>query len=156
MVKDHGSSSDCLSSCTRGELGEYFTDEGNQIVITGEFLVYVIEDTGYYPALISMSNSQFAKAKQWNAMSTRLMVDIEGKMENPALFYTAYELTSVPQSNDKGSWFGWSISMKFDAKSGGIIKQLPNGGEIYLAARKLIKDIKDGSVTVKSEQDDVM
>jgi hypothetical protein len=159
LVADHGSDSSCLESCTRGEKGEYFTSEGNQIVITGEFLVYVLDDNGgYNPALISMSGSQFKKAKLWNAMISRLMIDIKGEKKNPAMFWTAYQLTTVPESNDLGSWFGWGIKMKYDAASGGIIQNIPNGKNIYLEARQFKKDVKEGNVKVspESQDDDVM
>ena len=99
------------------------------------------------------------KAKQWNAMISRLMVKIEGKMENPAMFWTAYKMTTVPESNDLGSWFGWSISMLYDAQSGGIIQNLDNGKNIYLEARKFRKDVAEGNVNVAPESvsnDDVM
>jgi hypothetical protein len=159
LVADHGSDSSCLESCTRGEKGEYFTSEGNQIVITGEFLVYVLDDSGgFTPALISMSGSQFKKAKLWNAMISRLMIDIKGEKKNPAMFWTAYQLTTVPESNDLGSWFGWGIKMKYDAASGGIIQNVPNGKDIYLEARQFKKDVKEGNVKVspESQDDDVM
>lgn len=32
LAADHGSSSDCLDGCQRGDKGEYLTDEGNEIV----------------------------------------------------------------------------------------------------------------------------
>jgi hypothetical protein len=159
LVNDHGSSSDCLESCQRGDKGEYFTSEGNEIVPTGEYFVFVIDGDGNHtPALLSMSKSQMKKAKQWNAMISRLMIDINGKKENPAMFWTSYQLTTVPESNDQGSWFGWSVKMNHDAQSGGIIQNLSNGKNIYLEARKFKKDVQSGNVNVSAESvdDDVM
>ncbi len=159
LAANHGSSSSCLESCTRGEKGEYLTAEGNEIIPTGEYFVFVIdEDGGYNPAIISMSKSQLKKAKQWNSMISRLMIDINGVKKNPAMFWTAYQLTTVPQSNDLGSWFGWSVKILHDAKSGGIIQQLANGKEIYLAAREFKSQVASGDVNVSPEasDDDVM
>ena len=56
-------------------------------------------------------------------------------MFNPAMFWTAYKLTSVPESNDNGAWMNWEVEMIYDAESGGIIQNIPNGGNIYLQAR---------------------
>ena len=160
LVRDHGSDSACLANCTRGDKGEYFTDEGNEIVPTGEYFVFIVnEDGSHSPALLSMSKSQMKRAQQWNAMISRLMVDIQGKKQNPAMFWNAYNLSTVPESNDQGSWFGWSIKMLFDAQSGGIIQNLDNGKNIYLEARAFKKDIAAGNVNVSSESttdDDVM
>tara|TARA_X000001388_G_scaffold73794_1_gene65945 strand:+ start:21817 stop:22608 length:792 start_codon:yes stop_codon:yes gene_type:complete len=159
-VAEHGASSDCLASCSRGDKGQYITAEGNEIVPTGEYYIYVIDEVGnHFPAMLSMSSSQMKKAKQWNAMISRLMIDINGKKQNPAMFWTAYKLSTVPESNDQGSWFGWSISMLYDAQSGGIIQNLDNGKNIYLEARAFRKDVAEGNVNVAPESvtdDDVM
>ncbi len=147
LVNDHGSDSACLDNCTRGSRGEYLTDEGNEIVPTGEYFVYVVEDDGNYsPAMLSMSKSQLKRARQWNSMINRLQVPHPqgGGTINPAMFWNAYTLSTVPEENDQGSWFGWSVKMKFDAKSGGILKNNPNGTEIYLAARDFKQQVASG------------
>ena len=48
--------------------------------------------------------------------------------------------------------------MNHDAKSGGIIKNLKNGQDIYLAARKFKAQVASGEVKVSPEtqDDDVM
>ena len=140
-VADHGSDDSCLSNCTRGDKGEYF--------------FFLITEDGYTPAMISMCKSQLKKAKQWNTMMNRLMVDVNGRKVNPAIFWTSYTLKTVPEQSDAGSWFGWSVECDFDAKSGGIIKNLPNGEEIYLAARDFKSQLKAGYVQVSpAPQDD--
>lgn len=155
FVADHGPDSVCLEGLTRGSRGEYLTSEGNEIVPTSEFIVLVLDESGSFtPASISMSKSQSKKARQWNAMMTRLMIEVEGKRVPAASFWNAYQLTTVPEENDQGSWFGWNIKMLFDANSGGIIEQLPNGTDIYLAARSFRDQVKSGEVAVKQEEPD--
>ena len=48
--------------------------------------------------------------------------------------------------------------MNYDADSGGIIKKLKNGKEIYLAARNFKAQVAQGEVKVspESQDDDVM
>ena len=72
------------------------------------------------------------------------------------MFWNAYKLTTVPEENDQGSWFGWNIEMMFDANSGGIIEQLPNGTGVYLSAREFKDQVSSGEVKVspESEKDD--
>ena len=159
MVADHGADSSCLESCSRGDKGEYFTDEGNEIVPTGEYFVFMInKDGSHTPAVLSMSKSQLKKARQWNTMMNRLQIVANGKQINPAMFWTSYQLTTIPEQNDQGAWFGWSIKMNHDADSGGIIKKLKNGKEIYLAARNFKAQVAQGEVKVspESQDDDVM
>ena len=158
LVAVHGSDEKVLEKCSRGDKGEYFTDEGNEIVITGEYFVFLIDDDGYTPAVLSMSKSQFKKARTWNTMMNRLMIDADGQVINPAMFWTSYQLTTVPEKNDQGSWFGWSFKMNHDAKSGGIIQNHSQGEEIYLAARNFKAQVAQGDVKVspESQDDDVM
>ena len=110
------------------------------------------QDGAYSPALISMSGSALKKAKKWNSMMNRLQIPHpNGKgTVNPAMFWTAYTLTTVPEQNDMGSWFNWEVTMKYDAKSGGIIQNLSTGENIYLEARTFrnkVTEGKDGKVT---------
>ena len=60
-------------------------------------------------------------------------------------------MTTVPEENDQGSWFGWNIEMLFDASSGGIIQNLKSGRDIYLAARNFKDQVSSGEVKVSPE-----
>jgi hypothetical protein len=127
----------CLDDCTRGERGEYFTPDGDEIVVTATYVILVLADDGSFsPALLSMAKSQIKKSRQWNSIMHRLKISVDGdgKTITPAMFYDAYQLSSVEESNDQGSWFGWSVRSLYGS-TGGILKNLPNGEEIYLAAR---------------------
>ena len=158
LQQDHGSSSDCLSSCDIGEKGEYFTSEGNEIVPTGEYFVFVInEDGNYAPAIISMSKSQLKKARRWNSMMNQLKIKMKdgSGMFTPAMYYASYKLTTVPETSKAGQdYFGWDIEM-CDGDSGGILKSLDNGSEIYLAARSFKESITSGDVQVAPQEGEV-
>tara|TARA_R100000656_G_scaffold117522_2_gene90909 strand:+ start:5677 stop:6483 length:807 start_codon:yes stop_codon:yes gene_type:complete len=155
LIRDHGADSAILQGCTRDE--ETFRDltkEGNEIVTTAEYFCYVVDvKTGTFnQALIAMTSSQLKKARRWNSMIAQLQIpNPNGGLFNPACFWNAYKLTTVPEENDKGSWFGWQVDQMFDADSGGIIKNIPNGQDIYLAARSFRDQIKQGSVNVSPD-----
>ena len=153
FVADHGKDSSCLERCTRGAKGEYLTDEGNEIVPTGEYFVFVVDADGFSPAMLSMAKSQLKKARQWNMMISRLMINAGSTRINPAMFWTAYQLTTVPEENDQGAWFGWSVKMLHDAASGGIIDNHSQGKEIYLAARDFKSQLSTGDVRISPESD---
>ena len=161
LVKDHGLTPAIMDSCVQNDKGKLKTPDGNDLVATAEYFVYVVEDDGNYsPAILSMSSSGIKKSKKWNSMMGRLQINHpSGKGTiNPAMFWTAYTLTTVPEQNDMGSWFNWEVSMKFDAKSGGVIENLAKGKELYLEAREFRKNIQSGEVKVSPESpnDDVM
>ena len=75
-----------------------FLPNGNEVVRTNEYFVFVVDDDGVYsPALISMSSSGLKKSKRWNSMINRLQIphpNGSGTI-NPAMFGLAYRLTSV-------------------------------------------------------------
>mgnify|MGYP003634099396 FL=1 len=155
FIADHGvNCTALLDRCTDDGRGGLRTPEGNSLVNTSEYFVYQIDkDGGYSPAMISMSSSGIKKAKKWNSMMNRLQIPHpsgSGTL-NPAMFWTAYQITTVPESNDNGSWFNWEISMRFDAKSGGIIQNLDAGKDIYLEAREFKKKVQSGDVNIKSD-----
>ena len=50
------------------------------------------------------------------------------------------------------AWFGYEIKPVYDAKSGGIIEQLKNGTEIYLAARAFKEKVVSGDVQVQQDE----
>jgi len=70
------------------------------------------------------------------------------------MFWNAYKIFSVPESNDEGSWFNWEIEMLYDAKSGGILENLENGTQLYLEARTFKKKIAEGDVKVSPETEE--
>ena len=155
FIADHGvNCTALLDRCTDDGRGGLRTPEGNSLVNTSEYFVYQIDkDGGYSPAMISMSSSGIKKAKKWNSMMNRLQIPHPSGTGtlNPAMFWTAYQITTTPESNDNGSWFNWEISMRFDAKSGGIIQNLDAGKDIYLEAREFKKKVQSGDVNVKSD-----
>ena len=67
------------------------------------------------------------------------------------ILHVSYKLTTVPEENDKGSWFGWQVDQLYDAQSGGIIGKIPGGESIYLAARSFREQIQSGNVKVSPD-----
>ena len=155
FVKDHGSDSSVLDSCVQdADSFTFVNDEGNEIVTTAEYFLFLIEDGKYEPAVLSMSKSQLRKSRRWNSVMNQLKIQSDDGVNffSPALFYTAYNLTSAPQTNEKGTWFGWEIEMLWGDK-GGILSNMDNGEEIYLAARSFKEKVQSGDVKVQPDQE---
>ena len=145
FVGDAGSDPD-LSQITKGEKGELITKAGNELVLTAEYFCVMIDPDTNLPrqVVISMAKTQFKAAKTWNAMISNLVIprpDGKGTF-NPAMFYKSYRLTTIPQSNDQGSWFGWHITMDKDTM------ELADGLELYLGSRNFRKSVAAGEVKV--------
>jgi len=89
--------------------GKWITPEGNEIIDTAEHYVLVESlDGTWSPALISMTSTKLKVSRQWN---TRMqMVKIPGTQITPASYAKAYQLTTVVQKNDKGTFYNFAIA----------------------------------------------
>lgn len=147
FVADHGADATILAKCTPNDKKMMMTPEGHEIIGTHEYYVYVYndEDNTVFQAVISMAKTQSGKARGWNTSINQLEIEHpkgSGKMINPAMFYRSYVLTTKPEQNDQGMWFGWIIT------PAEMVPMLPRGSELYLKARQFYKDIAAGKVEV--------
>ena len=85
---------------------------GNYLEETAYY--YVLMETkagGMTPALITMKSSQLSVSKKWLAMMKLIKIaDGKGGFGRPPMHGVMYNLSSVLQKNDKGSWYGWSVT----------------------------------------------
>lgn len=154
FVADHGASDSILLECTKNEMGQDILPNGNEVITVAEYFCFIIDPETKMPSqcVLTMSKTQFKKAKLWNSMMTNLLVpkpDGSGNF-NPAIFYMSYKLTTVPESNDKGNWFGWKIEPNVPTV------QLDHGSDLYLASRAFRAAIASGAVKVADHEDDVV
>lgn len=85
----------------------------DRIVDTRNHYVLIIDPkTGAArPALLSLSSTQIKKSKAWNTDMNNIEFKREdGSSYKPATFATVYRVTTVPESNNKGNWFGWRFT----------------------------------------------
>jgi hypothetical protein len=145
FVADHGVSDAEYKACEVDDKGNHITADGNEIVPTAEYYGLVVDEEKKTTkqVVISLAKSQLKKARRWNTLINQLQIpkpDGKGTM-NPAMFYMAYKLTTVPESNDNGSWFGISVAAyKPTTEIGGV--------ELYMAAREFRKAVIGGDVKV--------
>lgn len=151
LVADHGSDYD-LEECEQDENGRYYNEEGNSIVLTHEYFSFVVNpETGeYFPIVISMTSSQLKKSRRWNTMINQLQVPRKSGIGtfNPAMFYRSYHFRTVPESNNKGSWFGYSIT------GSEMVPDLEGGIDIYTAAKSMRESILSGEIKAAAPMED--
>jgi len=100
-----------LAQTNRGDDGRDRLSNGNYVEDTGNHFVYILDEE-YNPiemALLTMKSTQKKKLKLWNSMiSTRKMKGKNGFFTPPS-WASAYRLSTVQESNNKGSWTGWAV-----------------------------------------------
>jgi hypothetical protein len=106
---------------------------------TRNHYVLILSDSGYSPALISISSSQIKKSRQWmSKMDGIKLRRADGSMFTAPMFSHSYNLTTVPESNDKGSWYGWKIQTN----------SLVEDANLYQAAKAFRDAVGAGEVIV--------
>lgn len=111
FIRAHGP--EILAECKRNEKGQDVLRNGNMIATTAYFYgTYIDQDSGERrPAVIGMTSTQLKKARQWLNTMTGLKVETPKGKITPPMFSHIYNLETVPESNEKGSWMGWKISL---------------------------------------------
>lgn len=152
LVKDHGSDMTVLKLLTKDpQTGRDVLPNGHELVRASLYYLYVIDEEtgGFQSVALSLSATQLKKARRWNTLMETLSVrnPSNGKHFRPAPFYMTYKLTSVAESNDKGSWSGLKVEYYRP------LIELPNGLDIYMAARSLRDAINQGTVKTQSMEE---
>lgn len=92
-------------------MGAFNEKTSDVLMDTRNHYVLVLQaDGSFTSALISMSSSQVKKSRQWMSKMEGLRFKRgDGTLFTPPMFSHAYKLTTVPESNDQGSWYGWKV-----------------------------------------------
>ena len=137
-VSIHSSASDIMS---KTKMDANFKDRlpnGNYIEKTASHFVVITQPTAA-TALISMKSTQLKISRKWNSMMAGIKMKGKNGMFTPASFSHTYQLRTVQQSNDKGTWFGWEVQ-----KIGPV-----SNAEMYQQAKTFADNISQGNVKAK-------
>ena len=108
-VAIHEVDSDLLSKVTRDKSNKDRLPNGNYLENTASHFVILMGDTPT-TALISMKATQLKISRKWNSMMMGIKMQGKSGLFTPPTYSHIYNLKTVQQSNDKGTWFGWDVS----------------------------------------------
>jgi hypothetical protein len=95
-----------------------------------------------------MKKTQMKIAKQWNTRRAGLKVmHPEKGLFNPPMWATVWSLRTVQESNDKGSWFNYSVLQ-------GNVDDVPQSA--ILEARDLYEQFRKGEIKTSAVSADEM
>ena len=142
---------DIMDQVTRGQdnkdwLPKQANGEQHYIEDTGNHFVYILNENyePVEPALITMKSTQKKHSKRWNSMIQQKRLQGKNGSFHPPSFGTVYRLSSVMESNSKGSWPGWNIA--YDSDLSQNPKTLAKTKEFY-------KDTSEQSVNIFGKVD---
>lgn len=148
LVKTYGDDEAIFAKTSKNEKKKDVLPNGNEVVLTHEFYSFIVDTLSgfYFRAVIGFASTQTKKARRWNTVINGRQVEKPGGGTfNPAMFYTAFRMTTVPEQNPSGSWMGWKIDIEADTLD------IKNGETIYLAARAFRKSVLEGAVKVAED-----
>jgi hypothetical protein len=120
--------------------GKDFLPSGNNIVQTAYHYVVAVINDKPVQAVITMSSTQLKKSRRWNSMIVSRRETINNAVITPPTYGQVYLLKTVPESNDRGTWFGWAI------ESAGLVSDIT----IYNEAKAFNGSVGSGLVKVSA------
>jgi hypothetical protein len=100
-----------LAQTHRDEGGRDVLASGNYVQTTANHYVLLVEGEKYVPVMVAMYSSQLKKSRRWNSIMAGHRINNNGKSIIPPSYSHMYHLSTVPEKNSKGSWFGWKIDL---------------------------------------------
>ena len=111
LVEMHNADSGILGKTTKDKIT--FKDtlaNGNYIATTAYHYVMVQgTDGNWSQAVISMTSTQLKKSRRWNSLMLTQKVEGPSGSFTPPTYAIIYKLSTVSESNDRGSWFGYQV-----------------------------------------------
>ena len=146
-VAIHPVSSGIIKDATRGADWKDRLPSGNYLENTASYFV-LTEDL--QTALISMKSTQLKVSRSWNSMMNSIKLKGKNGLFTPAAYSHVYNLKTVQQSNDKGTWFGWNVSLVGPVQD----------KNLYEAAKQFASnvgnvEVKHGGGETESKKDEV-
>ena len=105
-VAIHSVASGIINDATRGADYKDRLPNGNNLENTASYFVMLPD---MQQALITMKSTQLKVSRSWNSMMNSIKLQGKNGLFTPAAYSHVYKLSTVQQSNDKGTWFGWNI-----------------------------------------------
>ena len=146
-VAVHAVDSNTVASAKRDAMNKDRLPNGNYLENTASHFVMLLGDNPS-TALITMKATQLKTSRKWNTMMMGIKLQGKTGLFTPPTYSHVYKLTTVQQSNDKGTWFGWDVDKVSPVQDRAIYDQAKG---FSLSISKGNVNAKHGSDSVNSE-----
>ncbi len=107
IVKSHRDSSILEEVVSKNDKGQNVLRNGNVVSDTAYFFGLLPRETEPLLAVIGMTSTQLKHARFWLNLMSGLKVGPNRR--TPPMFSHKYLVSTGPERNEKGSWYGWVI-----------------------------------------------
>lgn len=129
-----------LAQCEKDDKGRLVTPKGTYVQETAQFFGLNLTSDKRL-SFLPFASTQLKKARQINTFATNnKLKDESGREFTPPLFYQAYMLSTVPESNAKGNWMGWKV------ERGPLLQDLEGGMEMFEKLLQYSQQVTAGDV----------
>lgn len=132
---------------TENSEGKMVLENGNTLADTRmHYVLMQGNDGAWHPIILSMTSTQIKKSRKWMTIMDNIKfqrADGSGKF-TPPMFSHVYRVSTVPESNDKGSWHGYDIALV----------EVVNDAEVYKQAKDFREKVVAGDVEVAQPVDE--
>lgn len=137
-----------ISKTTRDGSSEILPN-GNELVRSAQHLVLIVDmETGAtQQAILDMKKTQLKVSRRWNTQMKMVQYQGANGLFTPPIWGTAWRLTGVSESNDKGTWANYSVSK---VEPGDVPPQA------FTAAKAFFQSFKAGEVQTSAGTSDEM
>ena len=127
-----------LPKTIRGKDNKDRLPNGNYLDTTASHFVLLLGDTPT-TALVSMKATQLKISRKWNSLMMGIKMKGKNGLFTPPTYSHIYNLKTVQMSNDKGTWFGWDVSLIGPVKD----------QSVYSVAKNFSERVNTGEVIAK-------
>lgn len=122
---------------------------GNELVRSAQHLVMLVDPkTGAtQQAICDMKKTQLKVSRRWNTQMRMVQYSGPNGLFNPPMWGTAWKLTAVSESNDKGTWYNYQVTRVEPT-------EIPQ--DAFKAAKAFFDSFKSGDVKTQAGTGDEM
>ena len=150
FIADHGNDLSVLEDNPRNEEGKRLTPDGHEIVDAMQYFVLIITDEGIEQAVLNFGGMSWKAARQWNTFMANTLKVMNGdkRVPSPPTFAGVYNLTTRPDSNDKGDFFVYNKPAFV-----GFTSEHDDADEIFGMCSVIREGLKSGKIKAKVDDE---
>lgn len=107
---EHAPDVGSMMKTERDDKSREILDNGNQLVDSRNHYLLINTGEGWQPVIVSLTSTQLKKSRKWMTTMNSIKVTGEGGNEfSPPMFANIFNMSTVKEKNDKGSWHGYKL-----------------------------------------------
>ena len=101
---------------------------GNELVKSDQHYCMILnKDGSSQPAIVDMKSTQLKISRRWKTqIAMQKVPDKDGVMRTPALFATVWNLKTIEETNDMGTWYNYTVEKVDLVKEKGLFLDAKN------------------------------